>query len=73
MAVASERAESLSMGKPAFYANRTVREWMRLQAANHKNVRLTQEQVAGRRVLMVDEVAVRRCDVLLNNEAVVPA
>lgn len=72
MAQASERVESLSTGKAAFYCNRTVREWMRLQAANHKNVRLTQEQVAGRRVLMVDEVPVRRCDALLNTEATVP-
>ncbi|MGL4813226.1 MAG: phage major capsid protein [Beijerinckiaceae bacterium] len=38
---------------------------------NAKNVNLTLETVAGKRVMMFDEVPVKRCDALLNTETAI--
>lgn len=71
MVQAMELVPNLSMGKSAFYVNRTVRSFLRRQMKNAKNVNLTLETVAGKRVLMFDEVPVRRCDSILLTEAAV--
>ena len=72
MVQALELPPSLQAGRPAFYMNRTVRSFLRRQMKNAKNVNLTLDNVAGKRVLFFDEVPVRRCDAILLNEAVVP-
>ena len=69
---ALERIPHLSAGRPAIYANRTVREMLRQQILYQKNVRFGTDEVAGKRVLMFDGVPFRRCDQILNTEAVVP-
>ena len=71
MTQAVELVPSLSTGRPAFYANRTVRSVLRRQIKNAKNMNLSLETVAGKHVVMFDGVPVRRCDSLLNTEAVV--
>lgn len=72
MTDALEQVEALNVGRPIWYCNRKIRSFLRRQQKNAKNVNLTLETVAGRKVLHFDEVPVRRCDAILNNEAVVP-
>jgi hypothetical protein len=72
MTQALERVHNLKMGRPAFYVSRTIRSFLRRQIANKVAAStLTMETVAGKRVVMFDEVPVRRCDSLAANEAVV--
>lgn len=72
VAQAFEQVPSLSAGRPAIYCNRTIKSFLRRQQKNSKNVQISMDQVAGKRVMMLDEVPVRRCDALLNTEATVP-
>jgi hypothetical protein len=70
MVQALEIVPSLSMGRPAFYVNRTTRAWLRRQMTNKtKNSTLSVDTMAGKRVLSFDGVPVRRCDALLSTEA----
>lgn len=70
MTQAVELVPSLSMGRPAFYANRTVRSFLRRQIANTVAAStLTIEQVAGKHVTMFDGIPLRRCDAITNTEA----
>ena len=73
MAQAFEQVPSLAAGRPVLYCNRTVKSFLRRQQKNSKNVQISMEQVAGKRVMVLDEVPVRRVDAILNTEAVVPA
>ena len=73
IAQAFEQVPSLSAGRPVLYCNRTIKSFLRRQQKNSKNVQISMEQVAGKRVMVLDEVPVRRVDALLNSEAVVPA
>lgn len=57
--------------KWAFYCNRKVRGFLRRQIRLSTNMFLSMEQVAGKRVMVFDDVPVRRCDQLLNTEAIV--
>jgi hypothetical protein len=63
-----------SMGRRAFYMNRTVARYLRKQERKDVSAGggLTYENVTGKRVLMFGDVPVRRVDQLLNNEALVP-
>lgn len=70
MTQAVEMIPSLSMGRPAFYMNRTLRSYLRRQIANKVAAStLTMEQVAGKHVTMFDGIPVRRCDAITNTEA----
>jgi hypothetical protein len=70
MTQAVELVPSLSMGRPAFYANRTVRSFLRRQIANKVAAStLTIEQVSGKHVTMFDGIPLRRCDAITNTEA----
>jgi len=67
---AVEMIPSLSMGRPAFYCNRTIRSFLRRQIMNKvASSTLTMEQVAGKHVTMFDGIPVRRCDAILNTES----
>lgn len=68
---ASEQMWNLSGVRPAFYCNRTVRAALRRQILNKSNVFLTQDNVAGKPVLMFNGMPVRRCDQLLSTEAAI--
>ena len=72
MIQAEERIPMMSMGRACWAANRTVRSFLRRQMLNQKNVRLTEENLSGKRVTMFDGIPVCRCDALLNTEATVP-
>lgn len=70
MTQAVDLVPSLSLGRPAFYMNRTARSVVRRQMADTvKNSTLTIDQVSGRPLMSFDGIPVRRCDVLLNTEA----
>lgn len=70
MVQALEIVPSLSMGKPAFYMNRSVRSWLRRQMVNKtKNSTLTFDNMGGKRVLAFDGVPCRRSDQLLLTES----
>lgn len=69
---AMEIPPNLSMGRPVFYANRTITSFLRRQIANKiAGSTLTMEQVAGKQVLSFDGVPFRRTDALLNTEATI--
>ena len=61
------------LGKPVFYANRTIRRFLRREARESVGTGggLTFENFAGQRVLMFGDIPVRRSDALLNTEALV--
>ena len=72
MTQACEMIPSLSMGRPAFYVNRTIRSFLRRQIMNKvANSTLTMETVAGKHVTMFDGIPVRRCDSILSTESVI--
>lgn len=71
MIQAAERIPAFGMGRAVFYVNRTIREKLRLGILEKVASQLTHETVAGKRVMMFDGIPVKRCDALLNTEAVV--
>jgi hypothetical protein len=73
IAQAFEQVPSLAAGRPVLYCNRTIKSFLRRQQKNSKNVQISMEQVAGKRVMVLDEVPVRRVDAILNTEAAVAA
>lgn len=66
---ASERIPKLGMGRPAFYLNRQLRTALRLGINEKVANNLTWENVSGKRVVVFDDIPVRICDALVNNEA----
>lgn len=71
MIQALEIVPNLSMGKPVFYCNRTVKSFLRRQMLNKSNVHLNMSEVAGKHVMGFDGVPVKKCDAILSNEAAV--
>lgn len=69
MVQAIEQLPSMGRGTPVFYVNRTIKSFLRRQITNKDNVRLSMDEVAGRRVMNFDGVAVKRCDSLLETES----
>jgi hypothetical protein len=63
---------NLTLGRPAFYMNRRARSFLRRQLVEKVAAStLTMEQIGGKQVMSFAGIPVRRCDALLNNEAVV--
>ena len=71
MVQAIELLPNASKGRPAFYMNRGLRSTLRRQINNTTNVRMTQDEVAGKHVMSFDGIPVRRCDALTSTEATV--
>jgi hypothetical protein len=70
MTQALEVVESLTMGRPAFYMNRTLRSILRRQQVNAiKQSTLMLDDIAGKKVLSFDGVPVRRVDKLVSGES----
>jgi len=53
------------------YCNKRISSYLRRQRTKAQNVSITMDQVAGTRVLAVDDVPVRRVDALLNTESAI--
>ncbi len=71
MVQAIERVPNLGLGRAVFYGNRTISSYLRRQISNTNNVRLSMDEVAGKRVMTFDGIPFRRSDALLNTEATV--
>lgn len=71
MIQAQELIPNLGLGRPVFYCNRQISSYLRRQITNAKNVNITREEVAGKKVTAFDGIPVRRTDALLNTEATV--
>ena len=71
MVQAVEKLPNLNLGRCVFYGNRTISSILRRQITNTSNVRLTMDEVAGKRVLSFDGIPFRRNDAILNDEALV--
>lgn len=71
MVQAVEKLPNLNLGRCVFYGNRTISSILRRQITNTSNVRLSMDEVAGKRVMSFDGIPFRRNDAILNNEALV--
>jgi len=70
MTRACERIQSLNGVTPVFYANRTIRSFLRRQTVNRvANSTLQYDMVGGKPALRFAEVPIRRVDAILSNEA----
>lgn len=70
MGKAIRRIPSLSMGRPAFYANRDVLDAIDLQANNKTNLAFqTVEDAQGKLVQTFRKIPIRRCDAILSTES----
>ncbi len=70
MVQAIELIPNLGMGRPVFYMSRSLRSMLRRQITEKtKNSTLSMDMVAGKRVIMVDGIPVRRTDALAGDEA----
>lgn len=63
--------DSAGVGRTAIYCNKTIRSVFRRQIRNSNNVNLSLADVAGKKVVMFDDVPVRRVDQITNTEALV--
>jgi major capsid protein gp7 len=71
MAQALELIPSLSMCRPVFYCNRTIKSYLRRQMQAKALYQTRRDEVMGRHVTDFDGVPVKRCDAILNTEAIV--
>lgn len=72
MTQAEERLHSAMGVRPIWYANRTIRSFLRRQIVNKvKNSTLRYEDVAGRKVMMFGDYPFHLCDSITNSEATV--
>lgn len=62
---------TMGMGTPAFYMNRTVRQYLDIQATNKDNVQLTIQQYDGIFQTMFRNVPLRTVDAITNAETLV--
>lgn len=70
LAQACERLPAAAMGRPVFYANRTIRSFLRRQIANKVAAStLTMETVGGKKVAAFDGMPFKRVDKILNTES----
>lgn len=64
-----ELPPNLGRGRAVIYCCRTIRSFLRRQIKNSKNVHIGMSEVAGKRVVDFDGIAIKRCDALLQTEA----
>ncbi len=66
-----ERIQSLNLGKPFWYMNRTVKAALRKLTSNKQNVQYTPDQVTSRPLMTFNEIPVHICDAITDTEDVV--
>lgn len=71
MIQATERIPSFGAGRPVFYMNRKIRECLRLGILEKVVSNLSWETVAGKRVMVFDDIPVHRTDALAITETTV--
>ena len=65
------RIPSWGMGRAAFYCNNLVLQYLQIQASVKANLALKYEEVGGKPVTKYMGIPFRRCDAILNTEALV--
>jgi hypothetical protein len=68
MIQAAERVKDLGAGRPVFYMNRTVREYLRIGILEKISNSLVWDTVAGKQVMLFDGIPVRRTDQIIKTE-----
>jgi hypothetical protein len=68
---AVHRIPSLSLGKPVFYVNRTVRQMLDIQALNKASSQITVDNFDGKLITKFRGIPVQTSDQILENEAAV--
>jgi len=68
---ALEIPPNLRMGTPVIYCNKTIRSILRRQVKRVGNIRLNLDNFEGKQILSYDGIPVRRCDAILDTEALV--
>jgi major capsid protein gp7 len=71
MLKAIHRLPSQTLGRPVFYANRTILEMLDIQAMSKANLYLTVGNEEGNRKVSLRGIPIRLCDQLLETEATV--
>tara|TARA_R100000750_G_C2341849_1_gene94530 strand:+ start:996 stop:1985 length:990 start_codon:yes stop_codon:yes gene_type:complete len=71
MVQAIEKVPNLGLGRAVFYGNRTISSYLRRQITNTSNVRISMDEVAGKRVLAFDGIPFRRNDAITNAETLI--
>ena len=71
MVQAIEKVPNLGLGRAVFYGNRTISSYLRRQITNTNNVRISMDEVAGKRVLAFDGIPFRRNDAITNAETLI--
>jgi hypothetical protein len=66
-----EKIQSLSMGKPVWYMNRTIKAALRKLASSRTNVQYTPDQITSRPLMTFNEIPVHICDAITDTENVV--
>lgn len=69
MLKAIHRIPSMGMGRPVFYANRTIKEMLDIQAMNKSNLHLQVGEEEGRPKVMLRGIPIRTLDALLETES----
>lgn len=68
-----EKIQSVNVGRPVFYMNRTLRAALRKQLGNKANVHYSSDQPTAKQVFHLDEIPVHICDAIVDTEAKVGA
>ena len=66
-----EKIQSLQLGKPVWYMNRTVKAALRKLASSKQNVQYTPDQITSRPIMTFNEIPVHVCDAIADTENVV--
>lgn len=66
-----EKIQSLQLGKPVWYMNRTIKAALRKLASSKQNVQYTPDQITSRPMMTFNEIPVHVCDAITDTEAVV--
>ena len=66
-----EKIQSLQLGKPVWYMNRTVKAALRKLASSKQNVQYTPDQITSRPMMTFNEIPVHVCDAIEDTENVV--
>jgi len=68
MAQALEQIQSLNIGTPIFYCNRTIKSFLRRQISNKSNVNLTLDTAGGVHTLAFDGIPVKLIESIVETE-----
>lgn len=71
MVQAYHKIPNMGMGRAAIYCNQTIKTWLDIMAMEKSNVNLTIDNYDGKVVTGFRGIPIRKCDALLNTEALV--